>query len=87
MFRSRVANGTDEDGKELYLANALPDKEAVDEVVGELENAKWSVRSVEKKERRNNPKAPLYDEQAAAGCFGTAGIQRAADDGRGAAVV
>ncbi len=55
---SRVANGVDEQGKELYLANALPDKEAVDEAVGELGNAKWSVRSVEKKERRNNPKAP-----------------------------
>jgi DNA topoisomerase I len=56
---SRVANGKDEEGKELYLANALPDKEAVDEVVGELGHAKWSVRSVEKKERRNNPKAPF----------------------------
>jgi DNA topoisomerase I len=55
---SRVANGTDAEGKELYLANALPDQEAVNEAVGELGNAKWSVRSVEKKERRNNPKAP-----------------------------
>ncbi len=55
---SRVANGKDEEGKELFLSNALPDKEAVDEAVGELEKAKWSVRSVEKKERRNNPKAP-----------------------------
>jgi DNA topoisomerase I len=55
---SRVANGKDEEGKELFLSNALPDKEAVDEVVGELGHAKWSVRSVEKKERRNNPKAP-----------------------------
>jgi DNA topoisomerase-1 len=55
---SRVANGKDEEGKELFLSNALPDKEAVDEVVGELEHAKWKVRSVEKKERRNNPKAP-----------------------------
>jgi DNA topoisomerase I len=55
---SRVANGKDEEGKELFLSNALPDKEAVDEAVGELEHAKWSVRSVEKKERRNNPKAP-----------------------------
>ncbi len=55
---SRVANGVDEQGKELYLANALPDKEAIEEAVGELGNAKWSVRSVEKKERRNNPKAP-----------------------------
>src|SRR5580693_3823496 len=55
---SRVANGKDEEGKELFLSNALPDKEAVDEVVGELKHAKWRVRSVEKKERRNNPKAP-----------------------------
>ena len=55
---SRVANGKDEEGKEVFLSNALPDKEAVDEAVGELEKAKWSVRSVEKKERRNNPKAP-----------------------------
>jgi DNA topoisomerase I len=55
---SRVANGKDEEGKELFLSNALPDKEAVDEAIGELEHAKWNVRSVEKKERRNNPKAP-----------------------------
>src|SRR5437899_55631 len=55
---SRVANGKDEEGKELFLSNALPDQEAVDEAIGELKHAKWSVRSVEKKERRNNPKAP-----------------------------
>jgi DNA topoisomerase I len=55
---SRVANGADAEGKEQFISNALPDKEAVDEVLGELETAKWSVRSVEKRERRNNPKAP-----------------------------
>src|SRR3984885_550362 len=55
---SRVANGKDEEGKELFLANALPDKEAIDEVVAQLEHAKWRVRSVEKKERRSNPRAP-----------------------------
>jgi len=54
----RVANGTDKDGKELFLANALPDKEAADELVEQLERAKWRVRSVEKKERRRNPSAP-----------------------------
>jgi DNA topoisomerase I len=70
---SRVANGKDEDGKELFLANALPDKEAVDEVVGELKGAKWSVHSVEKKERRSNPKAPFTTsklQQDAAGRLG-----------------
>jgi DNA topoisomerase I len=54
----RVANGTDKDGKELFLANALPDKEATDEVIAQLERAKWRVRTVEKKERRRNPSAP-----------------------------
>jgi len=54
----RVANGTDKDGKELFLANALPDKEATDEVIAQLERAKWRVRAVEKKERRRNPSAP-----------------------------
>src|ERR1700738_3682427 len=51
---SRVANGKDEEGKDLFLSNALPDKEAVDEALGELEHAKWRVRSVEKKEGGNN---------------------------------
>jgi DNA topoisomerase I len=55
---SRVANGKDDDGKDLFLSNALPDQEAVDEIVAELKHAKWSVRSVEKKERRSNPRAP-----------------------------
>src|SRR6202522_4594109 len=54
----RVANGTDKDGKEQFLANALPDKEATDEVIAQLERAKWRVRSVEKKQRRRNPSAP-----------------------------
>jgi DNA topoisomerase I len=70
---SRVSNGKDEEGKDLFLANALPDKDAVDEVVGELGQAKWSVRSVEKKERRNNPKAPFTTsklQQEASGRLG-----------------
>jgi DNA topoisomerase-1 len=54
----RVPNGTDKDGKEVFLANALPDKDATDEVVEQLERATWRVRSVEKKERRRNPSAP-----------------------------
>ncbi len=54
----RVSNGVDESGKEQFLANALPDKEAVDEVMGQLEAATWSVRGVEKKERKRNPAAP-----------------------------
>src|ERR1700734_957204 len=69
----RVSNGTDADGKELFLANALPDKAAIDEVVGQLEKATWRVRSIEKRERRQNPKAPFTTsqlQQQAAGRLG-----------------
>jgi len=55
---ARVSNGVDAEGKEQFLSSALPDGEAVAEVVAELERAKWSVRGVEKKERRANPTAP-----------------------------
>jgi DNA topoisomerase-1 len=55
---ARVSNGVDADGKEQFLSSALPDGEAVEEVLAELERAKWSVRGVEKKERRANPTAP-----------------------------
>jgi DNA topoisomerase-1 len=55
---ARVANGVDAEGKEQFLPNALPGKESVDEVLAELERAQWSVRGVEKKERRANPTAP-----------------------------
>jgi DNA topoisomerase-1 len=55
---ARVSNGVDAEGKEQFLSSALPDKDAVDEVLVELERAKWSVRGIEKKERRANPTAP-----------------------------
>ena len=69
----RVANGVDQSGKEQFLTSALPDKEAVDEVIGQLEKATWSVRSVERKERRRNPAAPYTTsklQQDAAGRLG-----------------
>jgi DNA topoisomerase I len=69
----RVSNGTDKEGKEQFLANALPDKAAVDEVMAQLERAKWTVRSIEKREQRRNPKAPFTTsqlQQQAAGRLG-----------------
>jgi DNA topoisomerase-1 len=69
----RVSNGTDADGKEQFLANALPDKAAIDEVVAQLEKATWRVRSIEKRERRQNPRAPFTTsqlQQQAAGRLG-----------------
>ncbi len=69
----RVANGKDAEGKEQFLAGALPAKERVDAVVAQLEKATWSVKSVEKKERRQNPRAPYTTsklQQDAAGRLG-----------------
>ena len=55
---SRVANGKDKDGKELFLSGALPNEEETNRVVAELKKAAWSVAQVERKERRRNPLAP-----------------------------
>ncbi len=68
-----MSNGTDADGKEVFLSNALPDKGAVDEVMEQLERATWRVKSIEKKERRQNPRAPFTTsqlQQQAAGRLG-----------------
>ena len=74
-----------EEGK--YIANALPDKAAVDEVMAQLERATWRVRSVEKKETRRQAQASVYDLAAAAAGGGAAGVWRAPDDGRSSAPV
>jgi DNA topoisomerase I len=67
---ARVADHAEE-GK--WIANALPDKAAIDEVLPDLEGASWRVRSVEKKEVRRNPRAPFTTsqlQQQAAGRLG-----------------
>ncbi len=69
----RVANGTDETGKEMFLASALPDGKTVESMVAQLEKATWSVRGIDKKERRRNPQAPFTTsklQQDAAGRLG-----------------
>jgi DNA topoisomerase-1 len=55
---ARVSIGTDAEGKEQFQAGALPDGEATDEVVAQLNRAVWTVASVERKERKRNPTAP-----------------------------
>ena len=55
---ARVANGVDKDGKEQFLSGALPNEAETDKVVAQLNLAKWSVASVERKERKRNPTAP-----------------------------
>jgi DNA topoisomerase-1 len=67
---ARVANGQDKDGKDQFLANALPNEETALKIVAAAEKATWTVRSFEKKERKKYPLAPFTTstlQQQAAG--------------------
>ncbi len=84
---ARVANGKDKDGKDQFIANALPDKKSMDEVVAALEKAKWSLVSVQSREQQTQAVAAVHHQPVAARCGGQAGLQCAPHDGRGAAAV
>jgi DNA topoisomerase-1 len=56
----RVADNND---PSKNIANALPDKAAVEEVMPDLERATWTVRSVVKKLVQQKPKAPFTTSQ------------------------
>ena len=60
---ARVANGQDKDGKEQFLANALPDKKSMDAVLAALEKAQWSLVSVQSTEKQRRPFAPFITSQ------------------------
>ncbi len=60
---ARVLNGTDKDGKDQFLANALPDKKSMDEVVSALDKASWSLVSVQSREQQRKPLAPFITSQ------------------------
>ena len=56
-----------------FIPNALPDQAAIDEVLPQLKRAAWRVRSVTRRERKQNPKAPFTTsqlQQQAAGRLG-----------------
>ncbi|RXH55029.1 type I DNA topoisomerase [Granulicella sibirica] len=55
---ARVSNGLDKDGKEQFLSGALPNGDITASVVAQLNQARWSVASVERKERKRNPTGP-----------------------------
>ena len=59
----RVANGTDKDGKDQYLSNALPDEGSMKEVVAALGKSAWSLVSIESREQRRKPFAPFITSQ------------------------
>ncbi len=59
----RVPNGKDKDGKDQFIANALPDKQSMDEVTAALENAQWSLISVESRQQQRRPLPPFITSQ------------------------
>ena len=59
----RVANGKDKDGKDQFIASALPDKKAMDAVLAALEKAAWTVTSVQAREQQRRPLAPFITSQ------------------------
>ncbi len=60
---ARVPNGQDKDGKEQFIANAVPDKSAMDAVLAALEKAAWTVTSVQAREQQRRPLAPFITSQ------------------------
>jgi DNA topoisomerase-1 len=60
---ARVANGKDKDGKDQFIANALPDEGSMKQLVAALEKAKWSLVSVESREQQRRPPAPFITSQ------------------------
>ncbi len=60
---ARVANGKDKDGKDQFIANALPDKKTTDAVLADLKDAKWSIASVQAREQQRRPVAPFITSQ------------------------
>ncbi|MGA2277236.1 MAG: type I DNA topoisomerase, partial [Terracidiphilus sp.] len=60
---ARVANGHDKDGKEQFIANALPDKKSMDATMAALEKAQWSLVSVQSTEKQRRPLAPFITSQ------------------------
>jgi len=60
---ARVANGKDKDGKDQFIANALPDRAAVDAVLAALKSARWSLASVQSREQQRRPLPPFITSQ------------------------
>jgi DNA topoisomerase-1 len=60
---ARVANGQEKDGRDQFLANALPDRKSMDEVIAALDQARWSLVSVQSREQQRRPLAPFITSQ------------------------
>ncbi len=60
---ARVPNGKDKDGKDQFIANALPDEKSMRDVVAALDDATWSLASVQSRERQRRPLPPFITSQ------------------------
>jgi DNA topoisomerase I len=60
---ARVPNGQDKDGKDQFIASALPDKKSMDAALAALEKATWTLASVEYREQKRRPLAPFITSQ------------------------
>jgi DNA topoisomerase-1 len=60
---ARLSNGTDKDGKALWISNALAGKVAMDETVAALKDAKWTLASVQATEKQRRPLPPFITSQ------------------------
>ena len=60
---SRVATGKDKEGKDQFVANALPDEKSMKAVVDALDKAEWSLASVQSTEKQRRPQAPFITSQ------------------------
>jgi len=59
----RVPNGKDKEGKDQFIASALPDEKSMSEVTTALESAKWSLVSVQSREQQRRPLPPFITSQ------------------------
>ncbi|MGA7244814.1 MAG: type I DNA topoisomerase, partial [Terracidiphilus sp.] len=60
---ARVPNGADKDGKDQFIGSALPDKKSMDAAQAALENAAWTLASVQYREQQRRPLAPFITSQ------------------------
>ena len=60
---ARVANGKDKDGRDQFIASALPDEKSMRDVVAALDDAAWSLASVQSRERQRRPLPPFITSQ------------------------
>jgi DNA topoisomerase-1 len=60
---ARVANGQDKDGKPQFISNAIADKASMDAILAALEQAKWSLASIQYREQQRRPLPPFITSQ------------------------